>query len=1320
VTDHPSPSHSPSKPALGGRRDLTQLSALHEELTRARGGVVVLEGRRGVGKAALLAQLRRNLSGKGRLVLFGRAEQTATAPYACLSEPAAQALAYLEAQGLAEQFLDRHAAALGLLLPSLAAQTGGARSQDKTGFFEALRAFFLDLAKTAPPTLLLADVHYADDDTRDLLRFLAAHLFDPDGPGGAPADGFSGVLMLACRSDDEVGARVIGELRVGGRFRSFDVEGLDREELLTYLKDHPGLDRLLKASGGRPEDVDELLEAVPADTDTLLLERVRALDEDSQRCLRALSVVGRPAPPDLISNVAELPIAKVAQLLAGLVDRRLLARRLSNGELLFTFARAHHNETLRAHLSDEERLRLHRRIGEVLEARPAQESIDQLLAYYFLRGDEPERGVPYALEASERLLVTFAYASAAELIESALTHADSDEQRFALLGQLVEAERARGQLAKALEAARRMREVARAGQLPPVLRRLGEILAGRGDFRAALEILEEALERLADAGTNGSEDVLPERALVLAAMSEVAYRKGDLEAAQQGARDAVSAAPGAPVAFQLRAANTLAKVEYSREHFEQAEEFFLENLALAEKNELDHEAMQARVNAGLARFRLGQYAEAREILERALGQARVVGDLSFEAQALLNLGVICQRESDIGRAIQYFLGALSLFSRMGKRLQLRLTTWNLANVYVAVGQFERARTYLEQSRRISEADDSDRGRAFVHFTNGDIAFDQGQFGVALSAYENARSLFSDLGDATRVMEMTVKSAWAAVELGDLDAATGRVAEIGDVEDTTALQRARARAIRGAVLAAVREAESADTSEGIAQLARAIDELEDAEADEDAWRALVFLAARYAERGDTASSDAARTRARAIVGRYGDKLTPELYKSFLDNVALGLFASDDALQRHRDAVSSEGAPVVDEAPAPVATPIPQPTGPASRHAEWDSRYPEIVGTSTPLLRVFDRLDRIARTSHATVLIRGQSGTGKELVAAAIHRMSDRRDGPFVRVNCAALVETLLMSELFGHEKGSFTGAFSRKIGRFELARGGTIFLDEIGDISPKTQVSLLRVLQEKSFERVGGTATIKTDAVVICATHRDLEQMVRDGSFREDLYYRLRGVVVEVPALCDRPDDIPVLARHFLQGAAAELGRAPTQLSPEAEVVLRRYRWPGNIRELQNVVRSVALFCEGDIVETHHLAEFPELFDDTAAAPPPPPRPAMPAPPVQHPEVTAPFAPMPPMPSSTGPAAPLPPGSPAPEPGSDVMRKVDEAAAEGMALGDLKRKLEFEAIANAMRQTGGNITKAAKLLKMKRPRLSQIVNGNPELKSIKESARAGRA
>lgn len=1324
-----------SEPLLvdGARRSLAELEALHEGF-KDTGGVIVLAGQRGVGKALLLSELRKLLAPTGRLVLMGRAQRTATEPYALLQEPAAQALAFLEPRGLAETFLERHALALSVLVPALQATTPTPAARDKTAFLEALRGFLVDLATVAPPTLLLTDLHAADDDARDAVRFLARHLFSPDG---ADTDDHNpGVLVVSGRSDDDQSRAFVEDLVDGPRSKLFVVEGLSRAGLVSYLSTHPLLDRLLSASRGRPEDVDELLEALPRDADALLRQRVAAMDERAQQIVAALAVMGRPAGADLLAAVIGAATADVARALGALVEQRLLARRLHNGELLFTFARPHHAEAILKGAADVDTRALHHAIGVAFEAREAPE--DQL-AFHFLRGTDPARGVPHAVAAVERLLLTFGYGSAVEMVRLALPVASraaeldpaAARHRFELLGQLVEAERARGHLQGALDAVEKLRALAAPEQMPAVLRRMGELLSQRGEYREALDVLEEALTRADDSRDDsrdttgadaGTDDALPERALILAAMADVAYRKSDLGGATAFAERALHGAPRAPVAFHLRVNNTLGKVAYSRERYAEADAAFADNLRTAEEQRLAPEAVLARINIGLCRHRLGRHDEAREVLERALAGARAIGDLANEAAALANLGTIAQRIGELPRALEAYRAALARFLRIGNRGEVRRTTWNLANLCVALGHLDAAETYLEQSRRIATDDDDQRGLAFVHSTEGELALARGEAARAIVGYERARTIFTRLGEQGRVDEMTGKVAWALLLIGDIAAAATTLTTVP--APTTAIAVARHAAL-GAALATY---DAAGAAVALARLAATVDELVRLQAKDDAWRALLFLADRADELGDTRAARVARERGRAIVEQQAQELTPELRPLFLAD------AGRARLLGTALTIVDVSAPAQVETSAPVHVPVAYEGAPViaavARKPEWDTRYPDLVGRSPTLHRVLDRLDRLARTVQSTVLVRGESGTGKELVAAAIHRQSDRKNAPFVRVNCAALVETLLMSELFGHEKGSFTGALARKIGRFELARGGTIFLDEIGDISPKTQVSLLRVLQERQFERVGGTQTITTDAVVVCATHRDLEEMVRQGGFREDLYYRLKGVVVEVPALRDRPDDIPLLVAAFLEKARHELGRAPRRLTPAAADILGRYRWPGNIRELQNVIRSVALFCESDTIDVDDLAEFPELFTNLSSVPM-----AAAAGRASRPAVVveagrgsfiAEAPPVPPLPTEpvrvARPAAP-PASTPSPWPSTgstdtqDVLRRVGEDS-EGLALGDLKRRLEFEAIANAIRQTGGNVTRAAALLKMKRPRLSQIINGNPELRAVKEGLRAG--
>jgi two-component system NtrC family response regulator/two-component system response regulator HydG len=249
-----------------------------------------------------------------------------------------------------------------------------------------------------------------------------------------------------------------------------------------------------------------------------------------------------------------------------------------------------------------------------------------------------------------------------------------------------------------------------------------------------------------------------------------------------------------------------------------------------------------------------------------------------------------------------------------------------------------------------------------------------------------------------------------------------------------------------------------------------------------------------------------------------------------------------------------------------------------------RFENMLGESPAMLVAFKAIRQVA-PSHASVLVLGESGTGKELFAQALHQASPRRTRPFVKVACAALPETLLESELFGHEKGAFTGAISSRAGRFESADGGTLFLDEIGDISSTVQVKLLRFLEEREFERVGGNRTFKVDVRIVCATHQDLPKMIAEGAFREDLYYRLNVIEIKIPPLRERLSDVPLLAHHFLREFATRNGKEVKDFSDEAMALLLGQTWPGNVRQLENVIERAVVLAEETLLTPAH---FPTL------------------------------------------------------------------------------------------------------------------------------------
>jgi DNA-binding NtrC family response regulator len=316
---------------------------------------------------------------------------------------------------------------------------------------------------------------------------------------------------------------------------------------------------------------------------------------------------------------------------------------------------------------------------------------------------------------------------------------------------------------------------------------------------------------------------------------------------------------------------------------------------------------------------------------------------------------------------------------------------------------------------------------------------------------------------------------------------------------------------------------------------------------------------------------------------------------------------------------------------------------------------LIGESAQMRAIHDIIDKVADTP-STVLITGESGTGKELVAKALHENSGRRDKPFIKINCAAIPKTLMESELFGYEKGAFTGATNSKPGRFELADEGTLFLDEIGEIPVEMQVKLLRAIQESEFERVGGIKTIKVNVRLITATNRDLEQEIKTGNFREDLYYRLNVVPLRIPPLRERAEDIPLLVDHIIAKFNLRLKKSIEGMADDALALLRSHYWLGNIRELENVLERTILFCKSNRIE---LADLPDEVRNAGA-----PRPA-----------TAPEA--------------------AAEPGEPI--NLTDTSLKDVVRAETSR-VERELIAKALEETGGNVTQAAKLLKISRKSL----------------------
>lgn len=788
---------------------------------------------------------------------------------------------------------------------------------------------------------------------------------------------------------------------------------------------------------------------------------------------------------------------------------------------------------------------------------------------------------------------------------------------------------------------------------PEALLLVGRALLQQGDLMAARVSLERATKATKSLARGAAEDFASR---VAAAFGEVSYVAGELEQAEAHAREATELAR--TPAARLEGRNVLGKLHLSAGRWAEAERMFVEDALTASEAGEQHAELRARLNRAIATLSMDRLDDAATLFERVLEDAiawRVPRARSF---ALRNLAVVAYRQHDYGKALALWDEEVRVSSALCGRITMAVTVANFAELRLRLGLGDHAAHTVAFGRRLVTGYVSTYALAKLGNVAARIALARGDVEAAHREADAARVNAEAAGDRGDLVPDTyLVGARVALAEGDVARALVLVDQAAAVV-TNARQRAEVAMLRALVERAAGNDALAAARDALAA-ARTADE-------EDILVEVHALLAQVArESGDFAESEVHARCALRARDRVADSLPPDIRAAFLakpENLALTRLA----------------AVLDDDAEADLGS-----SGVSTTRSPADIAARAIIGDDPVMRRLHVAVRRVARSS-STILIQGESGTGKELVAEAIHRQSARASGPFVSVNCSALVDTLLLSELFGHEKGAFTGASARKQGRFELSNGGTLFLDEIGDISPRTQVALLRVLQEKVFERVGGTTPVRADVRVLCATHRDLRAMVQRGEFREDLYYRIQVVTLEVPPLRSRIRDLPSIAHHLLERASGDRNGAPRTFTPEALALLMRYRWPGNVRELENVIRSSALFAEGPAITVTDLVDYvPQLRALAQGVDGVLPPPSVPL------------------------AAPDDPGmllADAPESTAEP-NTVDSAYSQirsgTVSLSVLKREIERECIVRALDETHGHITRAAALLGMKRPRLSQL-------------------
>lgn len=1085
------------------------------------------------------------------------------------------------------------------------------RSASSLDIADALTDALLAVAGDRPVVLLLDDLDAADAASFGVMSALVAALSAPAACRAADQRATGGLILLSLRDDALTPA--LEELLARTPALSLPLAPLDAEGVRAWLARTGAVEKLLAASGGVPGRLDALLTASsPVD---LTERRLRALAAPDLDVLSVLALAGHPVDEAFVAQASQRRDS--AARLERLADAAFITRTPGPGRTLFSLTRSYDAAWLLAAKPSPQRAVS---VAEALSARGDHQRAFELYA----DAGAHDRAVSSAKSAASALEASLALDAAQSVLARAASLTIRKDERLELLLWLSRIHERRDDLRGALAALGRARALVGEEERRSLRARIARLCLPLGAPRVAERLARSVLETRRD-DAPGHEAVV--------ALCGALYQQGAWADALALA-DEVSEASSS---LRLEAENTRGKALLALGRLEEAGEVFASNVQLA--CDAPVERARASLNLGVVAHRLGRFDDARVAYAQALTCEHATAHAPL---AHANLASLLLVEGEAEQALLQSHRALAAFARSGRRKEQAHAAQNLARIYLYLGEFDRAADVSSHAHDLARRVGDPYLEAGARLVSGEVILARAPAEAATPLLE-AATAFRQLDNARYLRESLVLAAEALTRAAAFDEARRALDEAREAGAWSVADVASGWHLADAELALVSSPPALDAcAQALSAAKRAL--LESPQLELPAR--LHLLSARLAElRGEPEAAQVAFVHAARVVESLAARLSPE---------RRGVFC---ALPTRRAILEAAGSILR----APGGTPS------APREAPRASTV--LVGKASSVLRVNALVARLGPT-NASVLVRGESGTGKELVARALHDLSPRRDLPLVAVNCGALSDELLLSELFGHEKGAFTGAVRERKGRFELADGGTIFLDEVGDISPRAQVALLRVLQEKTFERVGGGRTMTVDVRVVCATNRNLEQMIASGEFREDLYYRLRGATLLLPPLRERLEDLPLLADHFFARRAEEQGRPPTRLSKAALPLLARYRWPGNVRELFNVLDSALLLSTEQELGPDAFELFPELFE-------------------------------------------LP--TPAPQAQVDSPDFYRLLKAKELSLRDLRNDVEVECIAAALQEAGGNISEAARLLKVKRSRLSQIVNDLPRLRALASGA-----
>jgi DNA-binding NtrC family response regulator len=1195
------------------------LNQLQELVSKAaRGRILVVHGAQGVGQHELVTHLRENFNAQG-LVLEGRCRAGHdNAPLLEIVRALAQAGPEACDQAALTAFLSENSQ--GDNESELQALMERVRSRDlQSNTSEAFRRLLCDAAERQRVVVALHDLHLADDDTLAVVNYLVEDIAGSHAMGRIGGQGHvRPVLVLTLCDDSPDGRKVLDQLKAHMNIETLGLERLDADGLSECLKEPVLAEKLLRITDGLPQRVRMLVEVLPEDLEFLVRARLVELSDGALRILQLARLFDRPVAAAALAVLTQTPRATVDSLLSD----GFLCVDSTSGSPFVSIADVYSGHRLLEVSDSKTQVAMHQQCAEhltTLHSVNGDESLLEAVSRHHLAAGDVDTAAQYALDAAQWLRSRAALHRAAELLETVLDQQPS--QRDELTLSLVDIRVAMGGFDQALALCRSLDE--ERGE--SIQLRLAQIHRLSGDLAAA----QDALERLwSDDGLNESQ-----RALVRRELADVHLRRGNLDEAQALCDEA----EGSDAALN----HTLGKVAFWRGRWETAEALYDTVLSQLPGDDAAVERGDVLHNLGLVSLRRGRYGEACRRIQDGLALIEAQGAYFRATVCRHNLAIAHEYQQSFSFAIPLFEQCIEDFERLGKRANLAGALNSLGDLYLTLGDSWRARKLLDYSLEVSRANGLDYMETYNELKLARLEWVDGHLESAGTLAQRAMKRFKKLGHAEELADAQLILARVLAAQGDSDAASTLLE--GMSADGSPENYARGQILRARLLADDKPAVASRMAE---QAARSLAALGQRDGVAQA-RFEAAASAKLAGRQDEA--ERCIEMALEALNEFRSRVPSSLAEGFAALPWVRQF--EEWTQEPADNLATEAATEPETAEIiPLTGRKPR----ARRAAKKTETFHGFIGESPQMLHVYEIIRRLG-DAQAPILITGESGTGKELVASAIRAESLRRNKPFVRVNAAAFVETLLESELFGHEKGAFTGAASRKLGAFEQADGGTLFLDEIGDISAKTQVSLLRVMQEREIRRVGGRHPIKVDVRILCATNRNLEAMVEDGSFRLDLYYRIKGLNVDLPPLRERAGDLRLLCDFILDDLGKKHGRF-LSLASDGVKVLEGYRWPGNVRELENVLRSVYFFAQSEKITADELITYTLLKDARR---------------------------------------------------QDRYRLTDDGddaspIGQGFNLADAKRTLEIKCIKRALVQTNGNITKAASLLGMKRPRLSQKI------------------